>query len=114
MPAKEIGKPCNCKNKCFDTVGLDNIKEIFIKYWNIGDNYEARSLYLMDRVSERGIKRRRGKDLARPDKKQWKYMVHCRREYEVCRIAFIDINGITDTKIWKVIYSLKMLLVVLL
>ena len=101
VPARKIGEPCNCG--CFEKLGMEAIKEIFDKYWNIGDNYSLSSLYLMNSVAEKVIKRRRTKDEYKATRKLWTYKVrHGGEEHEVCRKAFISIHGITDDKLRKV------------
>lgn len=38
VPARQVGPPCTCPNKCYDIVEHDNINEIFENYWKIGSH----------------------------------------------------------------------------
>ena len=47
MPAAKIGAPCTCPKKCFKMLGDDKIVTIFKGYYDIGENYSAKSAYLL-------------------------------------------------------------------
>ena len=59
MPAAKVGADCLCARECFNRVGQNNIKLIFDEYYKIGDNYEAKSAYLMGLIRPRTVKQRR-------------------------------------------------------
>ena len=39
VPAKKVGEPCTCKEKCFEKFAPEEINEVFKSFWKIG-NYE--------------------------------------------------------------------------
>ena len=59
MPAAKVGSPCRCPKKCFDVLGKENIATVFKAYYDIGDNYTAKSAYLNGQIRPRTTKRRR-------------------------------------------------------
>ena len=68
MPAAKVGPPCKCQKKCFDVVGQENIDIIFKAYYDIGNDYTAKSAYLEGRIRQRAVKRRRQKMLQNQQK----------------------------------------------
>ena len=77
VPERKIGPPCDCKNKCYDKVGRDNIKLLFDKYWAM-ENHDLQSQYIHKRVTESDAKRSRVKDRESRSKKNQR--VHSVRE----------------------------------
>ena len=41
-PAAKVGAPCKCKDKCFELLGEDKIAAVFKRYYDIGNNYQAK------------------------------------------------------------------------
>ena len=103
MPAKKVGNDCLCKLRCFEKVGRENIDIIFTEFYKIGDNYTAKSGYLMNNIRDRPVKRRRQTDANKVSRTQWSYYVKHIAEYEVCRNAFMAIHAISNSKLKKVI-----------
>ena len=56
---RNVGPPCNCKDKCYDRVGRDNIQDIFDQYWKSGDR-NIQAAFIQNRSERHDIKRRWG------------------------------------------------------
>ena len=89
MPAAKIGPPCRCPKQCFDVLGKDNIATVFKAYYDIGDNYTAKSAYLNGQIRPRTTERRRPKNRDIPTKTQYDYIISVHpHEFQVYREAF--------------------------
>ena len=75
---KNIGKPCKCKNKCFDRVGMEHINLVFDNYWKMA-SHDKQTAYLASRVSHE--------------------VMHDNETLTVCLQAFLSIHGLTDTRL---------------
>ncbi|CAL4156051.1 unnamed protein product, partial [Meganyctiphanes norvegica] len=107
--AAKIGEPCRCYQECMQTkVPQHVIDQVFQSFWKLGDNYAAKSAYLMSAIRARTVKRLRTKIPGKPPKPQYSYVVSDGlKEYEVCRRAFASIHGVGVGKIEKVIRDKK-------
>ncbi|XP_066988652.1 uncharacterized protein [Macrobrachium rosenbergii] len=95
VPAKKVGPPCSCKNKCFSKVGDEAINKIFQAYWSMGD-YNLQTAYLQRHICREPIKRKRTK--AKESKKKWtlSYFVTFKgKDITICKAAFLSIHAIT-------------------
>ena len=94
MEAKKIGKPCNCKNKCFDKVGEEGVKAVFDNFWKIG-NYNKQNAYLSSRMHVMQPKRRYTNN---PESSLVRYdytVKYGDQKFSVCRYAFPAMHGIS-------------------
>ena len=107
--AAKKGLPCRCPKKFMElVVPQDAIDMVFKTFWAIGDNYTAKSAYLLGAIRERTVKRVRTKVPGKAPKQQYRYIItHNQQEYEVCRQAFASIHGVGLGKIEKVIVDKK-------
>lgn len=101
---REIGSPCECKMKCFDTFTQANRSEIFQYYWNIG-NHEKQWLYILNYIEveePKVIKVQRKRDRSRtliyylPFNKDANVT-----KLRVCKVMFLNTLGIKE----KTVYS---------
>ena len=107
--AAKIGPPCRCPKKCMEVVVPQAvIDNVFKRFWAIGDNYSAKSGYLMSAIRDRTVKRVRTKVPGKAPKPQYRYIITNNQiEYEVCRQAFASIHGLGLGKISKIILDKK-------
>ncbi|CAL4122591.1 unnamed protein product [Meganyctiphanes norvegica] len=107
--AAKIGRPCRCPKKCMEAVVPQAvINNVFKTFWNIGDNYSAKSGYLMSAIRARPVKRVRTKVPGKAPKPQYRYIITDEQiEYDVCRPAFASIHGLGLGKIEKIIKDKK-------
>lgn len=94
VEAKKIGKPCKCKNKCFDKVGEEGVKAVFENFWKIG-NYNKQNTYLTSRMHVLQPKRRYTNN---PESNLVRYdytVKYGDQEFSVCRYAFPAMHGIS-------------------
>ncbi|CAL4088232.1 unnamed protein product [Meganyctiphanes norvegica] len=107
--AAKVGHPCRCPKECMQSmVPQAVINNVFQSFWDIGDNYSAKSAYLMSAIRARTVKRVRTKIPGKAPKPQYSYIVtDGHTEYEVCRRAFASIHGIGLGKIEKIIKDKK-------
>ncbi|CAL4091729.1 unnamed protein product [Meganyctiphanes norvegica] len=94
MPARKIGNPCNCKNKCFEKVTEEGIESIFKHFWAMGD-YNMQNSYLTGRIQQMGLKRKRTKSEESKKTCTNIYTVEFKKKIHiVCREAFLSIHDI--------------------
>lgn len=99
MPARQVGPPCNCVNKCYDNVGHDNIANIFNDYWASG-SWDTQTAYIQKQTTTHQVKRRRAQN---PESCK----MHTRYYHvtvddipiTVCKTAFANIHGISKSRI---------------
>ena len=101
VAARKIGTACNCTSKCFEKVGMDNIKVIFDDYYASGC-WDVQTCYIQNQTITTGVKRRRTDNEEK--------MKSCSRSYyvkqpgavtniKVCKKAFASIHGISVNRI---------------
>lgn len=99
VPARKIGLPCKCTQKCYDRVGRENIESIFYDFWQSGD-WNLQTAFIQNHVTLKEIK---GKQTCDPNKQRT-----CSRIYfitvllepiVVCKQAFVNILGISKTRV---------------
>ena len=99
MKARQIGPDCGCNLKCFEKIGMNNIRDIFKAFWAIG-NYDSQNAYLHAQIRTEMIKRKRTKAEVSRRKVTYEYFVKLNRiDRRVCRQAFLSIHGITKAKL---------------
>ena len=47
VPARSIGQPCNCSQKCFKKLIMNLVEVIFSNFWDLTD-YNLEKSYLSD------------------------------------------------------------------
>ena len=57
VPAQQVGEPCQCINKCFDIIGMDNIQDLFRDFWALGD-YNLQNAFMQKQVDVCSTQRR--------------------------------------------------------
>ena len=103
VAARQVGPDCKCKEKCFDKVGIDNIKIIFDAFWAM-ESYDTQSSYLLNRVSVKPVKRSRVKDRESRRKSTNLFSVHfINTTIPVCKKAFLSIHGISEMRMRHVL-----------
>ena len=101
VAAKKIGAACGCTSKCFEKVGMDNIKLIFNDFYASGC-WDMQTCYIQNQTITTGVKRRRTDNEEK--------MKSCTRSYyvkqpgvinniKVCKKAFASIHGISVARI---------------
>lgn len=99
VPARQMGLPCSCASKCFEKVGLENAKNIFKDFWEMG-NYNAQTLYLYNRLSVFNVKRSLVKDGKSRRSNSITYTVMVNGEvFKVCLNAFLNMHGISEKRV---------------
>ena len=102
VPARQVGPPCTCPNKCYDIVGRDNINQVFENYWKIG-SHDGQSAYLAAHVSGKPVAwKYAGDDSCR--KVACEYSVELNGEQKVvCKVSFINIHGNSKKRVENVV-----------
>ena len=99
VPARQVGPPCTCKNKCYEKVGIDNIKTIHEQYWACGDR-NIQASFIQARSVRQDIKRRRTENEDNQRSGSWTYHVLVgKNKIVVCCKAFANILGIHRSQI---------------
>ena len=97
VAARHTGTPC--KDGCFHVIGLEKVKDVFKKFWAIGD-YDMQNTYLMSLIREEQIKRKRTKEEVSKRQCNFGYFIKTENsEFKVCRSGFASIFGFSDQKI---------------
>ena len=101
VPARTIGSLCKCG--CMNSIGRDKVKEIFDKFWEIG-NYDHQNAYLSKLVWSTNINHSHIIDRPGRKKRNIHYtVIHTNRVITVCRTAFYSIHGITEHRVRTVL-----------
>lgn len=101
VPARVVGPPCKCG--CFDKIGLHKIKEIFSRFWAIGD-FNQQNAYLSKFVNSAEVKHSRVKDRPSRQLRRINYAaMHQNNLQSVCRFAFYSMHGITEKRVRTVL-----------
>ena len=99
VAAKKVGPPCNCKKKCFDTLGGVAINTIFKDYWGLG-TYDLQTADLQKKIVKEPIKRKRTKKAECHKSGNFKFFVYYDNiKYNVCKLAFMSIHAISKTRV---------------
>ena len=94
IPNHKVGKPCSCKNNCFENIGREAINEIFSKLWAISE-YDTQLHYLQNLICECEPLRKRKKVEGMRSRTFRKFYVRINKQIKtVCRAAFISIHGL--------------------
>lgn len=107
VPAKQVGPPCACNDKCFDVLGMDYIQTIFDAFYGLA-SHDKQTQYLADRVSSREVKRSRVK--GRPPRvlRTLRYVIKKDdKETEVCRTAFLNIHAVSEKRVRNAVHKAK-------
>ena len=101
VPAKKVGPPCTCKDKCFEKFTPEEIDAVFKSFWKLG-NYNLQNMYLCNVIERKKTKR---EEKLGPENKSRvkginKYCVLYKgKKTIVCKIAFENIHAITRDRI---------------
>ena len=97
VKARQIGADCGCTNCCFDKVGIENIKQIFKQYYDIGC-YNIQCAYIQSHTTENAVVRHRTHDITKQYKCSRSYHVEVNGvKISVCQKAFASFLG-TDER----------------
>ena len=94
VPKRELGPPCNCKNKCYEKVGIDIINTVHQQYWSCGDpNIQAS--FIQNHSEQQDKKRRYTQNEETLRSGNWTYHVSVEgNKTVICQQAFANILGI--------------------
>ncbi|XP_022123024.2 protein tramtrack, alpha isoform isoform X2 [Pieris rapae] len=96
VPAKSMGKPCACKNKCFTKLTLEERQDAFDKFWKLGIR-EKQWLHVANYSSKQHKKRGLQRVLKNNRQFTYKYFLpKGSSKIEVCRVMFLSTYSITE------------------
>jgi hypothetical protein len=100
IPAKTIGKTCNCPQKCVEKIETDNQIDILNKFLNINSKDEQ-DLYLQNLIECHDVKRHRPrKEGSQLKSKSFIYhSIVGNVRTRVCREAFFSLHAVTDKRV---------------
>lgn len=102
---KNVGPPCQCKKKCFEILGEENINRIFTEFYNMGDK-GLQDSHLFGLIQTKPVARKRSRSGARGDYRQSTYAYTVRLEdgtrTEVCAAAFRSLHAIGKSRFEKI------------
>lgn len=94
---KKIGPPCD--DGCFEKVGYEAVKVLFDNFYLL-ENFEAQTSYVIRRVTEVPVKRKRTKNPKYKSRINKSYTVHYNgKDYPVCQAGFLSMHGLTRRKV---------------
>ena len=93
FPSLQVGEPCQCKNKCFDLIGMDNIQQLFRDFW-------AQNAVIQTQVDVSHTKRRRTDNLQKMCNNHKHFIVIVNDiPVNVCKKAFLSIFGLSQSRV---------------
>ncbi|KAK3890105.1 hypothetical protein Pcinc_005912 [Petrolisthes cinctipes] len=99
MEARKVGPPCSCQVRCFDILGMNNIKLLFHAFWDIGD-YNLQNAYIQNQVSVCPTKRRTTSDPDKMRNNMKQFFVTVRGiKVPVCKHAFLSVHGLSRCRV---------------
>lgn len=96
VPAKTLGKSCNCRYKCNTKLSLEHRKDAFNKFWELG-NREQQWLHIAQYTTKQNKKSGLQRDLKHNRQFTYKYFLpKDSSRVEVCKTMFLNTYSITD------------------
>lgn len=102
VPAKTVGPALPCSKKCYDRVGLDNVNNIFDKYWKLA-SHNAQSSYITKHTLSKEVSRRYSGPNSKRNVTYEYYVTVDKKDIVVCKTCFCNIHAISKKRVENVL-----------
>lgn len=95
--AKQMGAPCNCRNKCFEKIDEETRKRIFDEYWSLGDHsrqWDFVARYVV--ISDKKVSTNYSSTSRRQFSRKYSLPIQNNSVESVCKIMFLKTIGISE------------------
>lgn len=98
VAARTVGPPCSCTKQCYELIGMEYIKEIFVNYWALAD-HSAQTSYINSRVRVENVAKSDVGEASRRKNTHVYTVLAANTPINVCLTAFINIHGISEKRV---------------